>query len=109
MLQHHQQRNVECKKRRETAAAEAKAAIQEEDELFFSMRQSLYPAGLQPPTESRVQRVQCPYCKALVKVKAFATFVHQRTTPLEQHQRSNRKCLEHQKAEQVFQPIAQSI
>ena len=73
-------------------------------------------------TQFREQRVQCPYCKAWVK--AFATHANQRTTPLEQHQRSNRKCLKHQKAwwvvnpessrtrhqkaEQVFQPIAQA-
>ena len=107
MLQHHQQNNVSCKMRRETAAAEAKAAIQEEDELFFSMRQPLYSVGLQSPTEFREQMVQCPYCKAWVK--AFAPHVNQRATPLEQHKRNNRKCLEHQKAERVFQPIAQSI
>ena len=67
------------------------------------MRPPLYPAGLQPPTESRV-KMQCPYCKAWVK--AFATT---RTTPLEQHQRSNRKCLERQqKTEEFSQPIAQA-
>ena len=83
-------------------AAEAKAAIQEEDELFFSMRQSLYSVGLQSPTEFTWQKVQCPYCKALVKASRLPT--NARLTPLEQHQRNSRKCLEQQKRSKSSNP-----